>query len=195
MIYYIQGKIISKTPTQVVLENNGVAYILDVTINASEKVGSVGESGKLFTYLHMTEEEINLFGFISEGEKDVFKLLLSVPGIGCKVALRILSGSTVDDMYSAILSEDSAFFTSIPGIGKKIAERLVLELKQSVEKLPLVSSGGENIDKDILLSAVEALTVLGYKRRTALVAVNKILQEKRGKISLENIIKEALKRI
>ena len=194
MIYYIQGKLVFKSPARVVLENNGIGYTLNVSLETSQSIGEEGEDVRLFTFQQVREEEINLFGFAAERERETFLLLLSVPGIGPKVAMRILSGLRTDELYNAILAEDASVFTNVPGVGKKTGERLIVELKQKVEKLPVSEERREDSERGIFASAVEALTVLGYRRREAAVSVGKIMKEKKRSMSIEEIIKEALKK-
>ena len=196
MLYYIKGKIVEKTPTRVVVEKDGTGYIIDVSLQTSENLGEIGDEVKLYTVLKIADEDINLYGFSSLQEREFFLLLIGVPGIGPRVALRILSGSTVEQLYSAISEEDATFFTKIPGVGKKTGERLIVELKQRIEKMhPVISEEVAKIDRDIFINAVEALTVLGYKRSEAISAVKKILNQIGEKVSLEEVIKEALKKI
>ncbi|MCD6221438.1 Holliday junction branch migration protein RuvA [bacterium] len=196
MLYYIKGKIVEKTPTRVVVEKDGTGYIIDVSLQTSENLGEIGDEAKLYTVLKISDEDVNLYGFSSFQEREFFLLLIGVPGIGPRVALRILSGSTVEQLYSAISEEDATFFTKIPGVGKKTGERLIVELKQRIEKMhPVISEEVAKIDRDIFINAVEALTVLGYKRSEAISAVKKILNQIGEKVSLEEVIKEALKKI
>jgi len=194
MIYYIQGKLVFKSPARVVLENNGIGYTLNVSLETSQSIGEEGEDVRLFTFQQVREEEINLFGFAVERERETFLMLLSVPGIGPKVAMRILSGMRTDELYNAILAEDASVFTNVPGVGKKTGERLIVELKQKVEKLPVSEERREDSEREIFASAVEALTVLGYRRREAAVSVGRIMKEKKRSMSIEEIIKEALKK-
>jgi len=196
MLYYIKGKIVEKTPTRVVVEKDGTGYIIDISLQTSENLGVVGDEAKLYTVLKIADEDVNLYGFASLQEREFFLLLIGVPGIGPRVALRILSGSTVEQLYSAISEEDASFFTKIPGVGKKTGERLIVELKQRIEKMhPVISEEVAKIDRDTFINAVEALTVLGYKRSEAISAVKKILKQIGEKVTLEEVIKEALKKI
>ncbi len=195
MIYYIQGKIVYKFPTRVVIENNGVGYSLNISMETSRALGEEGEEITLFTFLQVKEEEVLLYGFATEEERQMFQILLSVPGIGPKVALRILSGMNISELYNAIVAEDITFFTGIPGVGRKIGERLIVELKQRVEKLPVLPEQQKVDNREIFSSAVEALTVLGYKRKEAVSVVNRIIKENSNvAISIEDIIKQALKK-
>jgi holliday junction DNA helicase RuvA len=194
MIYYIQGKLVLKTPARVVVENNGMAYILNISLETAQSIGEEGEDVRLFTVQQIREEDISLFGFATEKERETFLMLISVPGIGPKVALRILSGLNAQELFQSILSEDVSVFTSIPGVGKKTGERLIVELKQKVEKMPVSPERPEEGEREVFASAVEALTVLGYKRRDASAAVSRVMKDAAKKMSIEAIIKEALKK-
>jgi Holliday junction DNA helicase RuvA len=193
MIYYIYGKLVSKAPARVVVENNGIGYTLNVSLETSRSLGNEGDDVHLFTYQLIREEEIQLYGFATEKERDAFLMLIAVPGVGPKVALRILSGLTTDELYQAILSEDTSTFTEVPGVGKKTGERLIVELKQKIEKLPVVPGKEEKMERDIFTGAVEALIVLGYKRKDAVGAVSKVMKDAAKSMSIEEVIKEALK--
>lgn len=176
------------------MENNGVGYTLNVSLETSHSIGEEGESVRLFTYQMIREEEVQLYGFATEQERDAFLMLISVPGVGPRLALRILSGLTVEQLYQAILSEDTSSFTEVPGVGKKTGERIIVELKQKIEKLPLLPVEEEKIGKDVFEGAVEALIVLGYKRKDAVSAVSKVIKEAEKRMTIEEVVKEALKR-
>ena len=194
MIGYIKGKIVHKSPARMIVENNGIGYVLNVSLQTSESVGEEGEDVKLFVHQQITDEEIQLYGFSTEEEKKVFELLLGVPGIGPRVALRILSGMSINELYNAIIAEDAEIFTKVPGVGRKTGERLIVELKQRVEKISTIP-GIKEKEREIFIAAVEALTVLGYKRKEATAAINRVMKEKKGDLNLEEIIKEALRKI
>ncbi|MCM8785281.1 MAG: Holliday junction branch migration protein RuvA [Candidatus Omnitrophica bacterium] len=192
MLYFIKGKIFLKTPTYVVIESNGIGYFVEVSLQTSEKIQE-GEEVLLYIYQQISEDKINLYGFIEKEERELFLLLITVPGIGPKVALRILSGLTIEEIYQGIITENLSFFKNVPGIGKKTAERMIVELKQKIEKIPVLVDN--NKERELLNNSVEALVVLGYKRKEAIGVVNEIIKEKSGKISLEELIKEALRRL
>lgn len=194
MIYYIRGKLVFKSPARVVIENSGIGYSLNISLETSQSLAEEGQEVRLFTFLQVKDEEVSLYGFASEEERNAFNLLLSVPGIGPKVALRILSGMSINELYNAIIAEDAAFFTGIPGVGKKTGERLIVELKQRVEKLPAASEQYKTDNRKVVSGAVEALTVLGYKRKEAANTVSRIMKDKNKPSSIEEIIKEALKK-
>jgi len=194
MIYYIQGRLVFKSPARVIVENNGIGYTVNVSLGTYQSVGEEGNNVLLYTVQQIREEEMTLFGFSTEKERDAFLMLLSVPGIGPKVAMRILSGLSTEELYQAILSENTSFLTNVPGIGKKTGERLIVELKQKIEKLPVSAERQEEGEREIFASAVEALTVLGYRRRDAAANVARIMKEGGRKMTIEDVIREALKK-
>jgi Holliday junction DNA helicase RuvA len=192
MLYFIKGKIISRTPTSIIIENNGIGYFLEVSLQTSSEINE-GEEVLLYVYQQISEDRINLYGFKSLEERELFLLLITVPGIGPKFALRILSGLTIEEIYQGIVSEDVSVFKNVPGIGKKTAERMIVELKQKVEKIPVIVDNYK--ERELLINAVEALSVLGYKRNESASIVAEIIKEKKGDITLEDLIKEALRKL
>ncbi|MGB9678215.1 MAG: Holliday junction branch migration protein RuvA [Candidatus Ratteibacteria bacterium] len=192
MLYYIKGKVFLKTPTYVVIEANGIGYFIEVSLQTSEKLYE-GQDTLLYIYQQISEEKINLYGFKDKEERELFLLLITVPGIGPKVAMRILSGLTIEEIYHGIVSEDISVFKNVPGIGKKTAERMIVELKQKVEKIPVLVDNYK--EREILINATEALIVLGYKRKDVSEVLIEIIKEKKGSIKLEDLIKEALRRL
>jgi holliday junction DNA helicase RuvA len=156
MISSLRGKVVARTLDGVVLDVGGVGYRVQTTTRALRKASGPDEI-TLDTYLNVREDALQLFGFADAAERELFEHFLSVSGVGPKVALAILSGSTTADLKRAIAGEDIARFVAIPGIGKKTAERVVLELKEKVATLEVVSgsSDGELVARD-------ALVELGY---------------------------------
>ena len=188
MIGFLSGKIISVKPTQVLLDINGVGYQVFISISTFEKI-SESSSVSLFIHTHVREDAISLFGFYSEQEKEMFEMLISINGIGPKVALSILSGISVDDLSDAILKGDVGRLISIPGVGKKTAERIVLELKSKVSDSD--TSFTKSIDYSIRQQAVSALVTLGYNQKNSEKIVRDLLTSNPG-LSLEEIIKKSL---
>jgi Holliday junction DNA helicase RuvA len=188
MIGFLSGKIISAKPTKILLDVNGVGYLVNVSINTFESI-SDKTSVSLYIHTNVKEDSITLFGFYTEAEKEMFELLISVNGIGPKLAISILSGIRVDDLKNAILSGDISRIIAVPGIGRKTAERLVLELKNKVDQI--IETGGKEIPLSIKNEAVSALTTLGYNFKVAENVVRNILSEN-GSISLEELIKKSL---
>ena len=188
MIGFLSGKIISAKPTKILLDVNGVGYSVSISINTFESI-SDKQTVSLYIHTNVKEDSITLFGFYTEAEKSMFELLISVNGIGPKLAISTLSGIRVDDLKNAIQSGDVSRIIAVPGIGRKTAERLVLELKNKVDQI--VEEGGKEIPFSIKNEAVSALTTLGYNFKVADNVVRNILSEN-GSISLEELIKKAL---
>jgi holliday junction DNA helicase RuvA len=167
MIAHLRGKLLAKHPNQAIVETGGVGYDVTITVPTFSDLPSVGGEVALHIHTHVREDLIALYGFLRPAEKQLFEKLITVSGIGPKLAITILSGMAADEMVSAIRGNDIARLTRIPGIGKKTAERMVLELR---DKLPAAGTG--EVAAGPALSAVEedvlsALVNLGYQRATA----------------------------
>jgi Holliday junction DNA helicase RuvA len=165
-----------------------VGYLVNISINTFEKI-SCKDSAALFIHTSVKEDSITLFGFSTETEKEMFELLISVNGIGPKIALSILSGIRTEDLKYAIKSSDISRIVAVPGIGKKTAERLVLELGNKVNNI--TSGETTEITHSTKTEAVSALITLGYNSKTAENVVREILSGKPDS-SLEELIKRAL---
>jgi Holliday junction DNA helicase RuvA len=188
MIGFLSGSIISMKPTRVLLNVNGVGYLVNISINTFENI-SDRKDISLHIYTSVKEDSITLFGFYTETEKEMFELLISVSGIGPKLALSVLSGIQVDDLKAAIEVGDFSRIVAIPGVGRKTAERVVLELRSKVDKISKTESKG--VSYSIKSEAVSALTTLGYNYKQAENAVREVLNSSKD-ISLEELIKKAL---
>lgn len=188
MIGFLSGKIIAIKPTQVLLDVSGVGYQIFISISTFEKI-SESSTISLFIHTHVREDAITLFGFYSEQEKEMFEMLISISGIGPKVALSILSGISVDELSDAILKGDVGRLISIPGVGKKTAERIVLELKSKVSDFDI--SFTKSIDYSIRQQAISALITLGYNQKNSEKIVRDLLTSNPS-LSLEEIIKKSL---
>lgn len=188
MIGFLTGKIISSKPTQIIIDVNGVGYIVNISITTFEKISSA-KIASLYIHTHVREDQITLFGFYSEAEKEMFEALISVSGIGPKSAQTILSGISVDELSEAIQSANISRLVSIPGIGRKTAERLLVELKTKVENIivnePFIK------ESNIRAEAISALTTLGYNLKIAEKIVRDILLSEPS-INLEEVIRKAL---
>jgi len=198
MISYLNGTIKTITPTALLIDVNGVGLHLNVSINCSRQIGNVGDVVTALTYLHVREDAMQLYGFISEEERELFLQLISASGIGPKKALAILSGSSVDDLINYIAQENINALMTLPGIGKKTAQRLVVDLKDKVvesaikmedERVP-----GAMMGRSITEEAVLALISLGYQQQTARKSVQSIL-DKEPDIDIETLIKKALRKV
>lgn len=201
MISYIKGELTEVFEDTVVVETNGIGYNIRVPGSVLDRLPSVGSAVRIYTYLYVKEDAMNLFGFLNRDDLSVFKLLLNVSGIGPKGALAILSTIGPDDLRFAVLSEDVKTISSAPGIGAKTAKRLIIELKDKLKLAEVFETALANKEKassenDVLLAkneAVEALVALGYASAQAMKAVQQV--ENAEEKDSEQILKEALKKL
>jgi holliday junction DNA helicase RuvA len=184
MLDYIRGRVISKSPTRLILEVAGIGCLLHIPLSTFEKIPKHGEA-TILTQLFIREDQIKIFGFATGEERDLFQLLLSVNGIGPNTAITILSGSTVDDIKRAVINEDAKSLEKIKGVGKKTAERIILELKETIKEITTSISTGMN--------AVMALISLGYGRSIAEKAVSDAAKKLQTIDTIEALVREALK--
>jgi Holliday junction DNA helicase RuvA len=193
MIAHLQGKLVEKTPTHVIIDCAGVGYHVNISLHTYSLIPE-SDFIKLYTHLQIKEDAHTLFGFIEKSEREIFKLLLSVSGIGASIARTMLSSLDPKQITNAIASADVVTIQSIKGIGSKTAQRVILDLKEKVLKLydiDEVSMSKSNTNRDEALSALE---VLGFVRRTSEKIVEKIVKED-PEASVESIIKKALKNL
>ena len=191
MIAHIQGKLVEKNPTEVVIDCGGVGYHINISLHTYSLLPN-SDQIKLFTYLQVKEDAHTLFGFFEKSEREIFKMLLSVSGIGASIARTMLSSLEPKQIIQAIASGDVGTVQSIKGIGLKTAQRVILDLQDKVLKLydlDEVSMVLNNTNGDEALSALE---VLGFVRKTSEKVVEKIIKEDPD-ASVETIIKKALK--
>lgn len=200
MIGYIKGEIAQIQEGRIIVDNHGIGYLMLVPGSVLERIRT-GDEVKMHTYLQVKEDGIQLFGFLSADDLEVFQLLLGVNGIGPKAALGILSGLGTDNLRFAVLSEDAAAIAKAPGVGKKTAQKLILELKDKFsledafeQKLTHAQEEASAAGNDGACSeAVQALVALGYSGTEALKAVNRV--ENSADMDVEQILKAALKRM
>ena len=193
MIAHIQGKLVEKTPTEVVIDCNGVGYHINISLHTFSLLPNT-DFIKLFTYLQIKEDSNTLFGFVEKSEREIFKMLLTVSGIGASIARTMLSSLEPKQIIQALATADVVTIQSIKGIGSKTAQRATLDLKDKVLKLydlDEVSMSQNNTNRDEALSALE---VLGFVRKTSERAVDKIVKED-PMATVESIIKQALKNL
>ena len=202
MISYIKGELVEIFDDLIVVENNNIGYNIRVPKSVIDEMPATGNIVKVYTYMYVREDAINLFGFLSRDEVDVFKMLINVSGIGPKGALAILSTMSVDQLRFAVLADDVKVIKSVPGVGAKTAQRLIIELKdklnleETFEKALNNSEKKNKANNNVMLArndAVEALVALGYSNSEALRAV-KLVDNAEEKDS-DMILKEALKKI
>ena len=194
MIAYLEGKFVYKNPTVVFLDVHGVGYEVNVSLNTYSQVQSLSE-GKLFTYLQVKEDSHTLFGFFDMAEKEMFVMLIGVSGVGAATARMMLSSMRPDEISRAILQGNARLLESVKGIGRKTAERLVLELRDKVNKVSMESgvsvAKGNSLEQD----ALNALVALGIAKPIAEQAINKTVKADPSITRLEDLIKQTLKAI
>ncbi len=193
MIGHLTGKVISKKPTQIIIDVNGVGYLVNITLNTFDRISSETESVSLHTYLHVREGALDLYGFFTIAEKEMFELLISISGVGPKLAQGILSGIQIDELKEALRTGNLSRIVAIPGVGRKTGERLIIELREKVDKLSddIDSPGLAPSKFTVKDDAVAALTGLGYNQKAADRIIRSILDSKPD-LSIEDLIKEAL---
>jgi len=181
MIAYLRGRLLSKSPNRAIVECNGVGYDVAISVATFSELPAEDAEAQLFIHTHVREDQIALFGFAETKEKQIFERLLTISGIGPKLAITVLSGISSDCLIAAIRGGDHATLTKIPGIGKKMAERVVLELKDKLDDLavPTVASSGPHhgpIAEDVL----SALVNLGYAHPIAQKAIETAIEKDPG---------------
>lgn len=196
MIALLQGEIAYKSIDHVILDVNGVGYRLLIPLSSFYSLPETGQA-RFFVHTHVREDAIHLFGFLSADEKDIFAILISVSGVGPKLAINILSHIPAAELTTAIASGDTKRLSSLPGIGKKTAERLILELKDKVPQVAVTANAaGQPATvprQDSLDDLISALVNLGYKENLAKKAVESL--ELGPDVSFEDALKSALKLI
>ena len=193
MITHLRGKLVEKNPTYAIVECNGVGYFLNISLNTYSKIPD-SEAVKLYTHLAIREDAHTLYGFYDQTEREIFRLLTSVSGVGPSIARTMLSSMDTEQIQQAIASEDVALIQSVKGIGAKTAQRVIVDLKDKILKTYNLSEDSVKTDNTLKEEALSALEVLGFTRRQVEKLVQGILQESPS-ISLEEIIKQALKNL
>ena len=193
MITQIRGRLVEKNPTYVVVDCAGVGYLLHVSLQTFSSLPT-DENIRLFTHLSIREDAHTLYGFITKTEREVFKLLISVSGVGPNIARTMLSSMSTEEVQNAIASENVALIQSVKGIGAKTAQRVIVDLKDKILKtfdIDEVSLSSNNTNKEEALSALE---VLGFNRRQSEKVITAILKDTPNE-TVELLIKKALKNL
>ena len=200
MYSYFKGELVEKTEDSIVIETGQIGYLIYVPGQVLDYLPSIGETVKIYTYLHVREDALILFGFLTKDDLKVFKLLLGVSGIGPKGALSILSVMSTDDLRFAVLGDDAKTIAKAPGVGAKTAARLILELK---DKLSLQDAFEQSMDKNqmyepsesniVKKEAIQALVALGYTSMEATKVLSNI--EIQNDTTVEDLLKLALKQM
>ena len=194
MIAYLKGKILEKSENLIILEVNNVGYEVNISLNTYLTLANKEEC-ELFTYLQVKEDGISLFGFSTKSEKELFTNLITVNGVGPKMAITILSGASITDIVTAIVSEDSKMLSKFKGVGKKTAERIILELKEKLgETMKLESGDLASVDlrNDVVNDCIMALVALGLSKSEA---VKRIKENISDSDTVETLIEKILKNL
>lgn len=191
MIAHINGRLVEKTHTYVVIECGGVGYKLNISLNTFSKLPE-GEACKLFTEFIVREDAQLLYGFIDQSERRLFQLLVSVSGVGPATALLVLSSADADEIQQAILSENVAWFKGVKGIGPKSAQRIIIDLKDKISKENISSNNSIGLDNTVREESLSALVNLGFNKNMADKAIQKIMSANTN-ATVEEVIKSAIK--
>lgn len=196
MFYFIKGKVAVAEPSLVVIDAGGVGYAVMTSLMSSSQVKQ-GEETTFYTYLHVRENIVELYGFISREELDCFKLLIGISGVGPKAALSILGVVTPSGLAMAVLTDDQKALSAAPGVGKKLAQRIIMELKDRMSKSQLESADMSGVDIIPMAGtaaddAASALMVLGYTHAEALTAMKGL---DTASMSVDDIVRAALKKL
>ena len=194
MIARLEGELLDKQAPCVLIDVNGVGYEVNVSLNTLVSLPEIGANLALLTHFVVREDAQTIYGFISSRERELFRALIKVNGVGPKMALGILSGMTVDEFSTAVFSEDIGLLVKLPGVGKKTAERLVIEMRDIIDSVGLTSAiDSSNENKDVRLEAEGALISLGYKQQDVSKIMSKL--DLKSVSTAEDIIRLALKSI
>lgn len=194
MFDYIQGKVITRQPTHVVVETGGVGYMLHITLNSYDQIEE-GKEEKVFTWLQVQEDVQRLWGFKEPAEREVFLYLVSVSGIGPNTARLILSGMTPDDCRQAIMTDNELAFRQVKGVGPKTAKRVIMELKDKILKSagdPLAIKAGSQKNKSVE-EALAALITLGFLKSQAEKILSQIVRDEGRELPTETLLRMALR--
>ena len=196
MISYLRGTLAEKRPTELVIDVNGIGYLVNIPLSTFDQLENAGSQVRILTYLHVREDAVQLYGFATEAEREMFLLLIDVSGIGPKMAQGILSGLTASELTQAVLEGNLAVLTSISGVGKKTAERLVFELRDRIGRAETAGFPGGSTSRQLKcrVEATVALMSLGYTRASAEAALQTVLtRTAETDLSVEDLVKRALR--
>ena len=190
MINHIDGKLVDKTPTQVVIDCNGVGYSINISLQTFSKISD--ERCKLFTHLSVKEDSHTLYGFITENERKLFRHLISVSGVGPSTAQVILSTYKSDEIINYISASDVAAIKNVKGIGLKTAQRIIIDLKDKLTKSAISDEISLDLNNTIQNEALSALVALGFSKKIAQQKIDKALTNKQGNFDVETLVRESL---
>lgn len=195
MIGYLKGIVYEKSPEQLIVDVRDVGYQLEISNQTFEELPTEGEEVELLVYHHVTDNDQRLFGFVSQNEKDLFELLITVKGVGPKLGLTILSGLPAEEITGAIVQKDKAALSQIKGIGKKTAERMILELKDKMSEMvdaTYAPDSTASISGNVKDEAVSALQSLGFKKRDAEESIKLAAKGESIDGDVQKLVKKAL---
>jgi len=193
MIEFLEGTLVEKHPTHVVLQCGGIAFRLPIPLCAHDSLPAPGHTARVLTHLAVREDDLTLFGFATEEERLMFERLILVSGIGPKLALTALSGMSIRELKTAIVDGDVKRLSSISGIGKKTAERIVIDLRDKIGKAEIMElSSGEGPVNTRLRDAILALVALGFKQQDAKALIDKVPGRDDPEVSVDELIRRAL---
>jgi Holliday junction DNA helicase RuvA len=202
MITYLKGTLIEKSPTSLVVDVGGIGYEVAIPLSSFDSVGACGENVEVLTHLHVREDCVQLFGFASTEERTLFQQLLSVSGVGPKLAQSILSGSSVQELTKNIVNGNVEALGSIRGIGKRTAERLVVELREKLGGMDIqpafLRATAHGVGAEVVEQALLALVSLGYPRSTAQSVLEKTLTHEADtgeQLNVEELLRRALRNV
>ena len=195
MIYHVEGKLVEKTPTYVVIDANGVGYVMQISLNTFTKIGE-SEKCKLFTeQMYVRDDMPRFYGFADIAERNLFRLLVSVSGVCGTSALLMLSSLTAAEIQNAIATANVAVIKSVKGIGEKTAQRVIVDLKDKMGKSDLSAEIFSSVNNTLKEEALSALVMLGFNKQAADKALDKIIRTEGTGQTVEQLIKSALKNL
>ncbi len=192
MYEYFKGKLVEKTPAEVVVDCNGLAYIFNISLQTFSLIKDQ-EEVKLYSHLVVKEDSHTLFGFFTKGERSIFRQLISVSGVGANTARVILSSMTTDEVFSAILNNNAAALQAVKGIGAKTAQRIILDLRDKISKEGHVAEIFTDLHNTNKEEALSALIMLGFAKQAADKALQKVIKSQGLSLSVEDLVRFALK--
>lgn len=200
MIAFLHGKLIEATPGQVVLDVGGIGYDVAVPLSTYDRLPKVGQPCRLLTHLHHRDDQMVLYGFATEAERELFRMLIGVSNVGPRLALAALSGLSVEDFKEAVATADVKLIKSIQGVGGRTAERIIVELKERVGVLPAIEATARTAAArapDVVRDAVSALVTLGYGQAAAHTAVRRVLDaaDDDEQLDTQDVIARALRHV
>jgi len=199
MIAHLEGKLVEATPGRVVLDVGGVGYGMAVPLSTYDRLPKAGEACRLLTHLHHRDDQMVLYGFGSEAERELFRMLIGVSNVGPRLALAALSGLSVEQFKEAVAIGDVKLIKSIQGVGARTAERIIVELKERVGLLPAIEAYARTAtaakEPDVVRDSVLTLVTLGYTQAAAHKAVRRVLEQSEDTLDTQDVITRALRHV